>query len=43
VDEARALMLDADRVLKPVAGRQGRDRDANREALRSLLPARLAP
>ena len=37
-DEARALMTAADRVLKPVRGRQLRDRDANRARLRKLPP-----
>ncbi len=35
-DEARALMLAADRGLKPIAGRQARDRAANRDRLTAL-------
>ena len=38
--EAEALMRAADRGLKPIAGRQGRDRDANLARLRSLTPVR---
>ncbi|HEX6162460.1 MAG TPA: serine/threonine-protein kinase [Vicinamibacterales bacterium] len=34
--EAEKLMLEADRVLKPIPGRQGRDRDANRARLQQL-------
>ncbi|MBY0494846.1 MAG: DUF3455 domain-containing protein [Cyanobacteria bacterium] len=32
----RALMLEADRILKAIPGRQGRDREANRRRLASL-------
>jgi len=35
-DEAEVLMLDADRVLKPVPGAQGRERAANRTRLAAL-------
>jgi hypothetical protein len=34
--EAEPLMLAADRVLKPVPGRQARERDANRRRLAEL-------
>ena len=34
--EAEPLMLAADRVLKPVPGRQARERDANRDRLAAL-------
>ena len=34
--EAAPLMLAADRALQPIAGRQGRDRDANRARLKTL-------
>ena len=39
-DDAETLMREADRVLKPIAGRQGRDRAANRDALRRLYESR---
>jgi len=35
-DEAEALMRAADRVFQPIPGRQARDREANRERLRSI-------
>jgi eukaryotic-like serine/threonine-protein kinase len=38
--DAEPLMIAADRVLQPIAGRQGRDRAANREALKELYEAR---
>jgi serine/threonine protein kinase len=34
--EAEPLMVEADKVLKPIAGRQARDRDANRSRLNQL-------
>ncbi len=37
--EAEPLMLAADRVLKPIAGFQGRERLANRRRLASLYDA----
>jgi hypothetical protein len=39
-DEAERLMLEADKGLKPIAGRQARDRDANRARLASLRQRR---
>jgi len=35
-DEAEALMRAADRALKPIPGRQARDREANRARLRRI-------
>jgi hypothetical protein len=34
--EAEVLMRAADRALKPIPGRQGRDREANRRRLEQL-------
>ena len=36
VHDAEALMVDADRALKPVAGPEGDERSANRARLRQL-------
>ena len=37
--EAESLMLAADRLLKPIAGAQGRAREANRARLAALYRA----
>jgi hypothetical protein len=41
-DEAEPLMVAADHVFKPIPGRQGRDRDANRARLDLLRHQRIA-
>ena len=40
--EAEPLMVAADQALKPIPGRQGRDRDANRARLEKLRRERIA-
>ena len=42
-DEAEPLMIAADQALKPIAGRQNRDREANRARLNALTRAKGTP